>query len=87
MFHRIPVLVVLLLIGCKNRSAILQQQIPGRRPNFILIISDQQSKEALGVYGNDQTYTELKRDMLYQLYEKNVTEDPKEGSLFTIPCD
>ena len=34
---------------------------------------------------NDRTYSELKRNMLYQLYEKIVTEDQMEGSQFAIP--
>lgn len=57
MFRTFPVLVMLLLIGCKNSSAIRQEPISGRRPNIILITSDQQRKGALGAYGNDLIQT------------------------------
>jgi len=34
---------------------------------------------------DDPAYGELKREMLYQLYEKRVTEEPAQGFSFTVP--
>ena len=34
---------------------------------------------------DDPAYQTLKREMLYQLYEKSVTEEPTQGTSFTLP--